>query len=264
MRQSSRPSNARRVAWRSPPAGAGAPGTCRSREHLHLGLDDLEARLDELLGEVGVLTGRLRDVPPVDEHVDEPVAAVDRAGHRPVRDRDGGIHRARGPERRGRARCGRVVDGDRVTAEQVAVERVADLLDGLAPHQLGDPEVPADDVVHQSYGRPNRRRPSRSPTGRPRRQRRTGACGRGPGRAPREDRRPSGLLRFHLETTRLRVVPRELAVRPVIFERFAPRSGEESSGRRREAPPAQPLHEHPRPPVDRARAVPGERHLVAG
>ena len=48
-------------------------------EHVHLRLDHREARLHQLGVEGGVLAGRRGDVPPVDEHVEEAVPAVDRA-----------------------------------------------------------------------------------------------------------------------------------------------------------------------------------------
>ena len=70
-------------------AGHRASEGSAALEQLGLRRNDLETGVDQFGIETGRLFGRRRDVPPVDEDVDEPVTAVDLAGHRSVR------HRAR-------------------------------------------------------------------------------------------------------------------------------------------------------------------------
>ncbi len=62
-------------------------------ELVELRLDHLEAGVDQIAGQRSVATRCLGDVPPVDQHVDETVAAIDAARHRPVRHRTRSIHR---------------------------------------------------------------------------------------------------------------------------------------------------------------------------
>ena len=113
-------------------------------------------------------------------------------GNRPVRDGDRSLHRARLTERRRGHRGRRVVRRQRIGVEHVAVEAIADLVDGLAPHELGHPEVAAHHVVQERPDAPvvahrvgvelaRRRSP-------PRRR----GSDRGHGRGPRAGRRPSG------------------------------------------------------------------------
>src|SRR6476660_1635483 len=69
-----------RLAVRSVRGGHIGAEHATGYQQVHLGLDDGEAGLNEVVGDLGVLTGALRHVPTVDDHVEHPVAAVDLAG----------------------------------------------------------------------------------------------------------------------------------------------------------------------------------------
>src|SRR5262245_54037680 len=90
-------------------------------QQIQLRTDDLPARLDEIRVEPAVLAGRYREIPAVDQHVDESMSRVHLTRHRTVGDRDRSLHRAGSGERVARDSCGSVIRRARVVAEDVAV-----------------------------------------------------------------------------------------------------------------------------------------------
>ena len=146
-----RPSRASSCVWRSAPCGhldVAAEHAARA-QHLGVGSHRLPARLDQRWVERSVLAGGGRQVPAVDEHVEQPVAGVGRPGDRSVRDGYRRVHRpgrGEGPVGRGGRRP---IGPERIVAEHVTVEGVADVGDRAAGRQLDHPVVAGDDVVEQ-------------------------------------------------------------------------------------------------------------------